>query len=215
MLEQDEQNTGTAIDETPASHDETLMQQMQRGQPNALGILFGRYQRLVFTVALRILRNSTEAEDLTQDVFIEIYRKAHLYDPRKGSVKTWVLQYAYHRSFNRRKRLSLTFSDNASEGMRCSSVRHHDGSLDRILRHRECQETLLRGMKSLNHRERAIIECVSFEGLTLREASARLQVSYVNARNHYYRGLKKLKKIADQRSGESPRPINRTRSCAA
>jgi len=215
VLQQDEQNTGTAIEETPASHDETLMQQMQRGQANALGILFGRYQRLVFTVALRILRNATEAEDLTQDVFIEIYRKAHLYDPRKGSVKTWVLQYAYHRSFNRRKRLSLTFSDNASEGMRCSSVRHHDGSLDRILRHRECQETLLRGMKSLNHRERAIIECVSFEGLTLREASARLQVSYVNARNHYYRGLKKLKKIADQRSGESPRPINRTRSCAA
>ena len=70
-------------------------------------------------------------------------------------------------------------------------------------------------MKSLNHRERAIIECVSFEGLTLREASARLQVSYVNARNHYYRGLKKLKKIADQRSGESPRPINRTGSCLA
>src|SRR5215831_2433183 len=117
MLEQDEQNTGTAIEETPACHDETLMQQMQRGQANALGILFGRYQRLVFTVALRILRNSTEAEDLTQDVFIEIYRKAHLYDQRKSSVKTWVLQYAYHRSFNRRKHLSSAAFRNASEGM--------------------------------------------------------------------------------------------------
>jgi len=215
VLEQDVQNTGTAIDETPASHDETLMQQMQRGHANALGILFARYQRLVFTVALRILRNSTEAEDLTQDVFIEIYRKAHLYDPRKGSVKTWVLQYAYHRSFNRRKRLSLTFSDNASEGMRCSSGRHDDGGLDRALRHLDCRDALLRGMNGLNHQERTMIEWVSFEGLTLREASARLQVSYVNARNHYYRGLKKLKKIADQRSRGSPRPVNRTRSCLA
>src|SRR5262245_43060194 len=191
------------------------MQQMRRGQANALGILFARYQRLVFTVALRILRNLTEAEDLTQDVFIEIYRKAHLYDPKKGSVKTWVLQYAYHRSFNRRKRLSLTFSDNASEVMLCYSGLHRDEGLDRVLRHHDCRETLRRGMKSLNQQERAVIECVSFEGLTLREASVRLKVSYVSARNHYYRGLKKLKKIADRRLGEPPRPINRTRSCLA
>jgi len=211
VLKQDEQSCGMAIDETgglstssehsetlrpPAnSGDETLMQQMQSGYANALSILFAQYHRLVFTVARRILRDSTEAEDLTQDVFIEIYRKAHLYDSRKGSVKTWVLQYAYHRSFNRRKHLSLAISYNASEATLLEySGLHDNGGWDRLLGYHDWRDALVRGMKGLNYKERAIIESVSFEGLTLREASARLRVSYVNGRNHYYRGLKKLKK---------------------
>jgi hypothetical protein len=67
--------------------DEVLIDQMQQGRTDALGVLFDRYGRLVFTVARKILRNDAEAEDLMQEVFIEIYKKAGLYDPGKGSVK--------------------------------------------------------------------------------------------------------------------------------
>ena len=87
--------------------DRALIDEMQQGGADALGVLFGRYGRLVFAVARKILRNDAEAEDLTQEVFLEIYKKARLYDASKGSVKIWLLQYAYHRSFNRRKYLAL------------------------------------------------------------------------------------------------------------
>src|SRR5262245_22434401 len=87
--------------------DEILITQVQSGHIDALGILFERYCRLVFDTGRRILRNDGEAEDLVHDVFIEIQKKAFLYDPQKGSVKTWIIQYAYHRSFNRRKYLAL------------------------------------------------------------------------------------------------------------
>src|SRR5215831_13658133 len=87
--------------------DEILLTQVHSGHTAALGVLFERYFRLVFDTARRILRNRVEAEDLVQDVFIEIHKKASLYDPQKGSVKTWIMQYAYHRSFNRRKYLAL------------------------------------------------------------------------------------------------------------
>src|SRR5262249_28905921 len=149
---------------------------------------FNRYRRLVFTVANSILRDAAEAEDLTQDVFIEICRKASLYDPAKGSVKTWVLQYAYHRSFNRRRYLSLRQPHNpfAEEMTQSQPALYRNSSCDPVIRHRVCMEALHRGMKILNDKERVVIEWVSFEGLTLREASARMQVSYVNARNHYY-----------------------------
>ena len=43
--------------------------------------------------------------DLTQEVFLEIFRKAHLYDPSRGSVKVWLLQYAYHRTLRRKAML--------------------------------------------------------------------------------------------------------------
>src|SRR5262245_53900942 len=87
--------------------DDILVTELQSGDTEALGVLFERYFRLVFDTAGRILRNRGEAEDLVHDVFIEVCKKAALYNPQKGSLKTWILQYAYHRSLNRKKYLSL------------------------------------------------------------------------------------------------------------
>ena len=87
--------------------DEELMEELKRGRQEALGLLFDRYYRLVFSVALKILRDRGEAEDLMQEVFIEIYRRIEVFNPAKGSAKTWILQYAYHRSLNRQKYLAL------------------------------------------------------------------------------------------------------------
>jgi RNA polymerase sigma-70 factor (ECF subfamily) len=181
--------------------DETLMQLIQTGRPEAFGILFMRYQRLVFSVANRILRDSAEAEDLSQDVFIEMYQKANLYDPRRGSVKTWVLQYAYHRSLNRRKYLLVrkSYAACASAALEPAGCCRNEW-WDRLIRTWDCGKVVLRGLQDLTDKERVVIEWVSFEGLTLREASARMATSYDNARNHYYRGLKKLKKVAVART---------------
>src|ERR1041385_9513241 len=87
--------------------DEGVMEQLRQGHPDALLNLFDRFYRPVLSVALRILRDRGEAEDLMQDVFFEIFNKADQFDPAKGSPKTWILQYAYHRSFSRRQYLAL------------------------------------------------------------------------------------------------------------
>src|SRR5215510_4173255 len=87
--------------------DEDVMEQMREGNPNALPVLFDRFYRLVLKVALRILRDPGEAEDVMQDVFFEIFNKAGQFDPAKGSAKTWIVQYAYHRSLSRRQYLAL------------------------------------------------------------------------------------------------------------
>src|SRR5262245_58527735 len=87
--------------------DEDVMEQLRSGRPDALPILFDRFHRLVLKIALRILRDPGEAEDVMQDIFFEIFKKAGQFDPAKGCAKTWVLQYAYHRSLSRRKYLAL------------------------------------------------------------------------------------------------------------
>src|SRR5215510_3214749 len=162
------------------------MNEIRQGRSEALGVLFDRYYRLVFDIATRILRNRTEAEDLMQDVFIEVYRKADLYDASKGSVKIWLLQYAYHRSFNRRKYLALRSFYDASPTTAlahlelCGDQSGHDD-----ITTREWEEILRRGMKKLSTKERQIIELVAFEGMTVREASGRMRESYVNGRNLY------------------------------
>jgi RNA polymerase sigma-70 factor (ECF subfamily) len=78
---------------------------LQEGQSDALAILFDRYQKLVLSIARKIVRDPGEAEDVTQTVFLDIYRAVAQFDPRKGNTKVWLIQYAYHRAINRRLHL--------------------------------------------------------------------------------------------------------------
>jgi DNA-directed RNA polymerase specialized sigma24 family protein len=83
------------------------MEQLRHGHPDAVPILFDRFHQLVLKIALRILRETTEAEDVMQDIFIEIFKKSGQFDPEKVSAKTWILQYAYLHSLSRRQYLAL------------------------------------------------------------------------------------------------------------
>src|SRR5437867_1070100 len=85
--------------------DEELMQRVAVGAPDALTALFDRYHHLVFDVALRIVRDPGEAEEVVQTVFLDVYRAAANFDPRKGIPKVWILQYAYHRALHRKRHL--------------------------------------------------------------------------------------------------------------
>ena len=67
--------------------DDQLMVQLKDGVNDALAVLFERYQRLVFSIALKIVRDRGEAEDVTQNVFLEIYRSVAQFDPAKGKLK--------------------------------------------------------------------------------------------------------------------------------
>src|SRR5258708_26612775 len=87
--------------------DELVIAHLRAGHGDALGVLFDRYHRMVLNVALKILHDVGEAEDVMQNVFMEIYKVAAQFDPARGTTKMWILRYAYHRSMNRRKQLQV------------------------------------------------------------------------------------------------------------
>src|SRR5580700_10210867 len=87
--------------------DELLMGQVRDGDKEALGVLFRRHARSVRNVAYRILRNEAEADDLVQEVFLFIFRKAALFDAAGGAARSWIFQVAYHRAFDRRRHLTF------------------------------------------------------------------------------------------------------------
>jgi RNA polymerase sigma factor (sigma-70 family) len=99
--------------------DEQVMACLQKGQHDALAVLFDRYQKLVLSIALKIVRDPGEAEDVTQIVFLDIYRAVAQFDPSKGNTKVWLMQYAYHRAMNRRQHLhGREFYKNTETGSR-------------------------------------------------------------------------------------------------
>jgi RNA polymerase sigma-70 factor (ECF subfamily) len=170
--------------------DAELMADTQSQDGDAFGVLFRRYERLVYRVAAAILRDCGEAEDVTQDVFMEVYRKAHLYNPARGSVRVWLLQYAYHRSLRRKDALRRRA---AYRGEPIEEIDAIECGRRPALSREECRWIIRAGLEHLPTKQRATLELVCLEDLTLRDAAMRLRVSLGCARHYYYRGLAGLR----------------------
>ena len=178
--------------------DDQLMVQLQEGVNDALAVLFERYHRLVFSIALKIVRDRGEAEDVTQNVFLEIYSSVAQFDPEKGTLKVWLLQYAYHRAFNWKRRLNtrnfynqegIEDLDPSLYGEFFSAGKYAPGELQRLLQ---------QGLASLGAPQKQVIELANFEGLSMKEIANKTGDSLSNVRHHYYRGLEKLRAFITQ-----------------
>lgn len=183
--------------------DADLVAEMHLPGSDALGALFHRYARLVRRIAADILRDEGEAEDVAQEVFFEIYRKSHQYDPARGAVRVWLLQYAYHRSLRRKDALRrrAAYAGEPLEGLEAPRA----GSR-RDLTRQECRWIISTGLAQLTERQRATLELACLQDVSLRDVAERLRVSVGCARHYYYRGLARLRAWA-----QSPPPASRPR----
>jgi RNA polymerase sigma-70 factor (ECF subfamily) len=192
--------------------DEELMLRLQEGQSDGLAVLFDRYQRLVLSIALKIVRDPGEAEDVTQTVFLDVFRAVAQFDPRKGNTKVWLMQYAYHRAFNRRQHLeSREFYRNTElEEELASRPTEERATLG--LSSPETTALVHQSMKALSDAQKTVIQMACYEGLSMREIADRTGDSFVSVRHHYYRGLQKLRAFIS--GGGDRRPGAQGEECA-
>jgi RNA polymerase sigma-70 factor (ECF subfamily) len=80
--------------------DEQLVAALREGEQDSLAVLFDRYNKLIFSVAMRIVNDPGEAEEVVQTVFLDFFRGLATFDQNKGILRVWLLQYAYHRALN-------------------------------------------------------------------------------------------------------------------
>ena len=178
--------------------DELLIAQIVTGNRNALAALFRRYARTVRATACRILRDVAEADDLVQEVFLHINQKCAKFDPSKGSAKAWIAQIAYRRSIDRRRHLcsrsfytQLSIDDPSLEiaDLRANALPYEE-SIEAVFGSAGIEKL----KRTLSRDQWDTIELHFFEGLTIEEIANRLSQHPGNVRNHYYRGLEKLRK---------------------
>jgi RNA polymerase sigma-70 factor (ECF subfamily) len=179
--------------------DEALMARVCEGDKEGLALLFGRYARIVRGVAYRVLRDVSEADDLLQDIFLLVHRLCGTFDSSKGPARFWILQMTYRRAISRRRyltsrhfytRLDLDQAENQLGDLPSKSGRHEssiEGTLDR-------KEALQSWCDELSESQQQTLHLFFFEGYTFDEIAAKLGQTVGNARNHYYRGLQKLRK---------------------
>ena len=184
------------VSSSETAADETLIARICSDDSEALGLLFSRYARLVWTIGRRILRNNEEADDLLQDVFLLVRRKASAFDPSKGSVRSLLVQMCYQRAFSRRRDLARRnfYSNRDVTGNTVVASRSSLPPYDEGLEGRVGRTRLQKALEDLSTEQRETIRLCFFEGYTLEEIAGQLGLAYGNVRHHYYRGLAKLRK---------------------
>ena len=95
--------------------DEALLAQISAGDQEALAVLFRRYARLVWSVAERIVRNKAEADDLLQDVFLLLQRRASVFDSARGTARSLIVHMTYQRALSRRRYLNARHGQASKE----------------------------------------------------------------------------------------------------
>ena len=191
--------TSSNSTETPVvPSDEALMALICDGDKDALAGLFRRYARIVRGLAYRVLRDTGEADDLLQDLFLLIHRKCSTFDASRGPARFWILQMTYHRAIARRRYLNsrhfYTRVDLEDVGRELVAPRtgclgvvdSGDGLLER--------EGLQRVFEGLSENQRQTLQLFFVEGHTLGEIATKLSQTRGNVKNHYFRGLEKLRK---------------------
>ena len=173
--------------------DDELMAHLQGGCNDALAALFDRYHRLVLSIALKIVRDPGEAEDVLQTVFMEIFQSAAQFDPVKGTTKVWILQYAYHRAINRKQHLNARKFYGQTDLEEVETRMPETAPTFGRFTQPELKRLLQQGLKTLTGAQKHVVELASYDGLSMKEIADKTGDTLSNVRHHYYRGLQKLR----------------------
>ncbi len=165
-----------------------------RGDANAFVQLYDRFRGVIFSTILKVLRNREDAEDTAQEVFAQIWDKAHLFRDERGRALTWIATMARNRAIDRlrkaqrRSRLDETYLEREAAE---EEVELRDASDDAAMA--ESVAALRRAMGGLTPDQREAIELVYIGGLTQAQASARLGVPLGTVKARVRRGLARLR----------------------
>jgi len=183
--------------------DEDLVVLLVAGNHDAMGVIFHRYYALAMRVALRIVRNHSEAEDVTQTAFTDFYRNAARFDAARGSLRTWLLQYAYGRSINRLQSLKARRHAFHVELTEVNPLElATEGQTVLRLSNEEAKFFVAEVLATLDEKYRRVIELVCYCGLTIPEVAAITGESVGNVQHHYYRSIEKLRVTFSKAKGE-------------
>jgi RNA polymerase sigma-70 factor (ECF subfamily) len=142
---------------------EALVLRMAEGDQNALAQLYDGYSPLVNGLALRILRDRSEAEDVVQEVFVQAWRQATRFDAGRGSASAWLCTIARTRALDRVRRRTARREDPAEFAPSPASVTRPDETL-----------AVRTAMAALPADQRQALELACYEGLTHTEIAERL-----------------------------------------
>lgn len=183
--------------------DLSLVTRLAQGDAAALGELYDRHGRSVYAMAVRMLSDHGEAEDLTQDVFTLAWRNAAKYDPSRGAVAAWLLITTRTRAIDRlRSRKSRPRAAGEDEIRRMDAIPDAAPSVERIAANAEGAARVRAAMTELPAEQRDALALAYFEGLSHSEISEQTGTPLGTIKTRIRTGLARLRQALEADMGQ-------------
>jgi RNA polymerase sigma-70 factor, ECF subfamily len=170
-----------------------VLKALQQGDTNALGILYDRYGTAVYRLALRMLTNPTEAEDLTQEVFLAFWRGVDKYDVDRGTLVVFLLTITRSRALNRLKQQGSQQNLSQRVGNYLPRTDRNPGMEAVTLT--ELRERMSSALNELPINQKQVLEMGYYQGKSQSEIAQELDLPLGTVKTRSRQGLLKLRQF--------------------
>ncbi len=184
-----------------ASEDAALMRRVADGDQAAVGLLYDRYAALVLALARRILRDAQAAEDLLEDIFVELWSRADRYDPSRGAPATYIATLTRSRAIDR---LRASRRGHAASLADTPEPRGPAQPPERSLVEQDRQAQVSKALAELSVDQRQAIELAFYDDLSHADIAQRLGKPLGTIKTWIRQGLIRLRDCLRTDEGESP-----------
>jgi len=185
------------MDSVPVS-DQELVARVTTGDSNALDEIYLRHSRPVYSLVLHIVRDPGTAEDVTQEVFLKLWRQSESYNPARGALGSWLLSVAHNRAIDlmRRRRLREEYQlpDTQDVGDLVADHVMDPGDAAGVA---ELGASVRRALLEIPELQRQAIEMAFFQGKTHVEISEELGEPLGTAKTRIRLGMRKLRVLLE------------------
>jgi RNA polymerase sigma-70 factor (ECF subfamily) len=191
-----------------ALSDEQLMARLEGPEVEAaIAMLYDRYGRTVFGVGLKMLGDRTLAEELTQEVFLKVWRSSGTFDPARGGFSTWLFRVTRSAALDLHRKRARRVRPVAEGDPQILAARDDSAGPQEIVDESWLSWRISRALDALDAPYREVIELAYFGGFSQREISRRTGIPLGTVKTRTARALKSLREelaLADVRQVASP-----------
>lgn len=185
-----------------AATERQLVERIAAGDRVALRELYGKLGSRAMAVCVRVLRDREDAEDILQETFVEVWKRAKEFDAARGSVKAWLLTIARSRAINR---YNARKSNQRAVGAAAAEPAAASGPTPLgLVEHRQTAERVQAALRELPSEQRQVIELAYYEGLSHSEIAEQTQLALGTIKTRIRLGMDKLARTLSARDDEAP-----------
>jgi RNA polymerase sigma-70 factor (ECF subfamily) len=181
--------------------DPDLLLACSHGDEQALGLLYDRYGKLAYGVALRVLRDTALAEDAVQEAFLAVWRQAATYDGARGKASTWILTLVHRRAVDLVRR-QHRFNALPVE-LEAAAPPTPVGSMDEDVALRTTRREVQTALHTLSNGEREVLELAYWGGLTQSQIALALGIPSGTVKSRTFNALARLRDALRETTGRA------------
>ena len=189
-----------SLNDSQLEEDIRLMQRIAERDSSAYQTFYKKYSGLIFASISNVLNDHHDREDVMQEVLVQLWNKAYLYEPRKGRPLTWLTTLARNRAIDRIRSKQRRARLNGDFEIESRNVQpEFDESAHDILENKERDGIVMRAVEKLNPDQREAIQLVYFNGLTQAEVAESLHEPLGTVKARIRRGVNRLETLIKPR----------------